>query len=403
MNSNGRIEDRLEELGQTIESSESFVNNVMSRVNTISFGEAKIGLSTWRIIMRSKMTKLAVAAAIVVVGFLVINVPAVSAAEKVLSDAIEALSELRSVYMQLRIRTAGHDNFELVRPEYDFVSNEIWKEYDGTNGGKWRVEKAGRVVVMDGESTTLLIRPNEAAKFGPRSNIVYWLKRVMDVDKVLESELRMAVDEGSELELRRETSDDGREKLVVVVEAKAQGEYTNDYLRNSSIEDSDNQRVYWFDAETKLLEGLEVYMHTDDGDVLVLEMVEITYNVEIEPAMFVLEMPDDVIWSMEPEELGQEYQQMGPKEVAEGFFAACSVSDWDEVGMYLSQSGVSDKIKDYVGGLEVISVGDPFKSGLYPGWFVPYEIKMRWGGVKKFNLAVRNDNKAKRYIVDGGF
>lgn len=354
--------------------------------------------------MRSKMTKLAAVAAIVIVGFLVINVPAVSAAEKVLSDAIEALSELKSVYMQLRIRTAGHGNFELVRPEYDFVDNEIWKEYDGTTGGKWRVEKAGRVVVMDGASTTLLIRPNEVAKFGPRSNVVYWLKRVMDVDKVLESELRMAVDEGSELELRREMGDNGREKLVVVVEAKARGEYTNDYLRNTSIEDSDNQRVYWFDAETKLLEGLEVYMHTDDGDVLVLEMVEIVYNVDIEPEMFVLEMPDDVImFDVEPEELGEDYQQMGPKEVAEGFFMACSESDWDEVAMYMSQTGVSEKIRNYVGGLEMISVGEPFKSGFYPGWFVPYEIKLRWGEVKKFNLAVRNDNKAKRYIVDGGF
>jgi len=43
-----------------------------------------------------------------------------------------------------------------------------------------------------------------------------------------------------------------------------------------------------------------------------------------------------------------------------------------------------------------------FKPKPYPGWFVPYEIKFKNGEVTKFNLAVRNDNPAKRYVVDGG-
>jgi len=60
-------------------------------------------------------------------------------------------------------------------------------------------------------------------------------------------------------------------------------------------------------------------------------------------------------------------------------------------------------MKDIFGGLEIISIGEPFKSGKYPGWFVPYEIEFKSGGVKKFNLAVRNDNAAKRWQVDGGF
>jgi len=33
----------------------------------------------------------------------------------------------------------------------------------------------------------------------------------------------------------------------------------------------------------------------------------------------------------------------------------------------------------------------------------PYEIKFKSGKSKKFNLAVRNDNPAKRWMVDGGF
>jgi hypothetical protein len=38
----------------------------------------------------------------------------------------------------------------------------------------------------------------------------------------------------------------------------------------------------------------------------------------------------------------------------------------------------------------------------FAGWFVPYEIRFKDGTVKKHNLGVRDDNPAKRYVVDGG-
>jgi hypothetical protein len=59
-------------------------------------------------------------------------------------------------------------------------------------------------------------------------------------------------------------------------------------------------------------------------------------------------------------------------------------------------------MKDYLGGLEIISIGEPFQSATYRGWFVPYEIKLRSGQVKKHNLALRNDNRAHRFQLDGG-
>ena len=49
-----------------------------------------------------------------------------------------------------------------------------------------------------------------------------------------------------------------------------------------------------------------------------------------------------------------------------------------------------------------ISLGEPFQSAGYAGWFVPYEIKLKSGGTKKHNLAIRNDNPAHRFQFDGG-
>jgi len=42
---------------------------------------------------------------------------------------------------------------------------------------------------------------------------------------------------------------------------------------------------------------------------------------------------------------------------------------------------------------------EPFTSKNYPGQFVPYEIKLSDGSVKKFNLAIRKDNPTGRWQV----
>ncbi len=76
------------------------------------------------------------------------------------------------------------------------------------------------------------------------------------------------------------------------------------------------------------------------------------------------------------------------------------LSDWQRVATVYK---VNDEIKQDYGGIQVISVGEAFRSGMYAGWFVPYEIRMPGGRIKKHNLAVRNDNPQQRFILDGGF
>lgn len=362
----------------------------------------------WRKIMKSRITKLTAAAAIIIVAALSLNlfeksIPTASAAE-VLAEAAEAMAKLRSVYIKTQIRTLPRDNFELIGLNYDFVPNEMWKVFDGTFHGKWRVEKPGRVVVMDGQSSLLLIKPNYAAKGGVGTGFVQWLKLLLDVDKVLDKEIELARIQGSELHLAHEQGPDGLDKLVVTVEAYAQGDFTNDWLKNKSISASDNQRIYTFDAETKLLETLEVYVHTEEEDVLVLEITDIEYNLEIDPALFTLELPQDVIWFEQPKvvENNEDYQQMTPKEMAIAFFQACADEDWDEAVKFWRTGIADERVRKGLGGLHIISIGEPFQSGLYPGWFVPYQVKYKSGRVWKFNLAVRNDNPARRYVVDGG-
>jgi hypothetical protein len=39
-----------------------------------------------------------------------------------------------------------------------------------------------------------------------------------------------------------------------------------------------------------------------------------------------------------------------------------------------------------------VNLGKPFKTDKYAGWYVPYQIKLNNGQIKKHNLAIRNDN-----------
>lgn len=330
-------------------------------------------------------------------------------AAEVFAQAVKAVSGLHSVHIKLDVRTLPRDNFEMIGLDYDLVPHEMWKEFD--DGPRWRVEKPERVVVMDGESSLLLIRTANlageggiASKGSPDAGFVGWIKTLLDVDQVLDSEVRSAERNGWDLLLTHEEGSDGRPKLAVTIEAKAQGDFTNDWLKNKSISASDHRRVYRFDAETKRLEDLEVWVHADAEDVLVLDIEQIVYNPQIDPELFALALPENVVWYQAPQVLpdNDKYAQMSPAEVARAFFQACARRNWDEVLKFWTMSQVDERLKVHLGGLEIISIGEPFQSGRYPGWFVPYAIKLTTGEIKTHNLALRDDNPAGRYVVDGG-
>jgi RNA polymerase sigma factor (sigma-70 family) len=122
-------------------------------------------------------------------------------------------------------------------------------------------------------------------------------------------------------------------------------------------------------------------------------------------------------------------QQTGttPAEVARTFFDACAKEDWNTVGKFW-QSTLDDKLKNYLGGMSIISLGKPFKARISiaalvemqpnvrsqlkgmgnqkdfqgPQVFVPYEIRLKDGSTKKWQLSIRCDNPEKKWYFDGG-
>ena len=372
---------------------------------------AATGPRIGRIIMKSTITKLAAAAVIIIALTLSLNLWEKSiplAAAKILANATEAVTNLHSIHINARMRTLPRDNFAYISLEHDFVPIEMWKRTDDMGLVQWRIDKPGRLVLMDGESTVLFIRPSYACKSGPSPNYYcydsYWCGHILDVNMLLESELSKASQsEDAELFIAAEKEIDGSDVLIVDVTVPAKVD-KDDYLRNKFVSDSDHRRVYCFDADTHLLKSFEIYVITEDSEVKIFETTSIEYNPLIDDSIFTLELSNDVVWDKEPEILpdNEKYESMTPKEAATTFFTACAEENWDEYLKFHSQSHVPQRTKDYLGGIEVVSIGEPFQSGSYSGWFVPYEIKLRDGYVKKHNLALRNDNPANRWQVDGG-
>ena len=121
-----------------------------------------------------------------------------------------------------------------------------------------------------------------------------------------------------------------------------------------------------------------------------------------------------------------------PAEVARTFFDAMSRQDWTAADKYWPPGFLKkdptflNTITNMYGGLEIVSIGKPFKARisiakmieLQPesrnqfksttgdfeaaSVFVPYEIRFKNGEVKKWQLSIRCDNPENRWYFDGG-
>ena len=81
---------------------------------------------------------------------------------------------------------------------------------------------------------------------------------------------------------------------------------------------------------------------------------------------------------------------------------ACLEKNWGEAQKFMPWK-LTQEGEIMLSKIESFSLGEPFQSESgYQGWFIPYELIVDGGETVKRNLALRNDNNAERYIIDGG-
>jgi hypothetical protein len=318
---------------------------------------------------------------------------------EVLAKGAQAMANLTSVHLKGQLRTLPADNFSYIDADGEFYPIELWKQLEPEL--KWRVEKPGRVALMDGQQTVLYLKTGHwGSKFPGSSRSAFdtdWLHRIANLSNTISNDLRMAQSKGWKLELAEETGADGKAKSIVTVHAKC-GVPEDDYVRNQFFHNADTRRVYRFDAQSELLEAVQIYLVRTNSEVQIFDLSQIDYNQPIEPSVWQLNLPADVSWEQEPQKLpdNEKYASMTAEEAARAFFEACGKRDWDEVAKFMSP--VNDRIKQYLGGLELVSLGKAFTSKAYGGKFVPYEIKLR---PQECQVRVSSNNPAKRFVITG--
>jgi post-segregation antitoxin (ccd killing protein) len=344
----------------------------------------------------------AAASAAAVILIIALATPKAQAkAADVMARGARAVARLTSIHLRGQLRTLPADNFGYIDAASDFYPIELWKQLEPEL--KWRVEKPGRVALMDGQQTLLYIKTAKIAnKLASPSSSAFdtdWLHRIANLSNTISNELRHAQAQGWKLGLTEETAADGRLKSVVSVMAKS-GLPDDDYCKNKFFENADTRRVYRFDAQTERLEAVRIYLTRSSGEVQIFDLSQIDYDQPIDPSVWQLELPADVSYTQEPQKLSdnQKYASMTVEEAARAFFAACGREDWTEAGKFYSP--ITDRLKEHLGGLEIVSLGQSFTSKAAAGRFVPYEIKLRPQDV---NLRLSNTNAARRYVITGVF
>jgi outer membrane lipoprotein-sorting protein len=384
-----------------VAASNRFGAKTMKAIVNEAAAEAATTGKSWRSQRWLRLTLAACATALLI--FLLPSLPSFlgqrhsNAAFGVLAQSIDAMSSAQTLHMTGRMRTIPGDNFELIGANYDFVPLEMWRQFTPS---RWRVEKPGRTVVMDGASSTLLIgKSNSYMTASPQAGFVEWLRPLLNPESILQNELDAAKAKQSDA-----TVTEANGIIRLTVQRKAEGVSANSWTLNKSIQESDHTCIYTFDAATKRLQSLQVAIHVGSQDIPVLELNDIRYDEPLPDSLFALQIPAGATQLVSAGEMSQPATAIvGPKDAAEYFFNGLAQQDWNAVLGVYPASAVPDGIKKYYGGLTILSIGEPFQSGLYRGYFVPYQVRLLDGTVKSHNLAVRNDNPQKRWMVDGGY
>lgn len=349
---------------------------------------------------------IASAAAVVAIAItLTFNTPAY-AARKYFTQALTVAEDIKTLVMQLSVRTLKDEPIDYIHPSHDFIPATIKVIYDEPM--LWSLEKKdGRTALFKGGDQRYEWLNGGDKGIGwatyyngyPDNELAVFL----DPRLLLEAELRTAErNRGT----RYETYDNG-ETVVVKVTTTAQGDFSESaYMLNTSLLEANTIREYSFAKSTGELLQICIGFITDQQIVTVIASEAIRYN---EP-LTVDNLYDKTLF----EKVAFQTNEM---KVDESSPLACHSADeaaqimlkamgsWDSEILSTAMHYYRDlmpQLEAKYKGLKVKSIKKAVKSGLYPGRFVECEVILANGEKEHLILALRNDNKQHIWLLDGG-
>ena len=351
-----------------------------------------------------------IAAVIVIALGLSFNSPAY-AAKKYFSSALLASADIKTMVMKLKVRTDANEPIDYINPECDFVPATIKVIYKEPM--LWSIEKKnGRTLLYKGADKT----GNFVYQWTSHANECFGWK--CEYERFDDSDLAIFLDPRLLLDTERKMAEkhrgaqyeiiDNGISVDVKVTTMAHGDYSESlYMLNTSLAEANTVRMYTFNKISGRLTKLRIDMViSSELQKTVIESESIAYDAPLTAA----ELVDSDYSNVSFQSIN--YQQTGSSplagisanKAAKIILSAMSSRDTTilDTALYFFNGDVRDVVKRKYEGLQIVSIGKPTKSGLYPGRFVKCKIILADGTEETLNLALRNDNAAKVWLLDGG-
>jgi len=361
-------------------------------------GEQKI----WRIIMKSRITKLAAAAVIIVAVILGLNITGgPDIAGVTWAEVIEKVEQISALTYDMTSEISYPGNKTLTYQCEIYIAGDYGTKSSIYMNGELFVVK----YLLPRKKLAYHIRPKDktyirrdlsdeqAARLKEPDDPRTWLKTVLSGDYIElgRDNINGVVVEGIKCSMTEKTGEDTVMRLWVGVE-------TNLPVR--------------IEIEGFSMEGGQMRPHKD-------VMENFQWDVELDASIFEPNIPNDYKLR-DVQNNPQQVEQKPPrlltdtekdeqpmvKEFVRKLFQACRDEDWDEFATLCPnlRPKWGKKQKTFMGGLEIVHIGEPFKTDDSSKWYVPYEIKskLEFGRIRKNTLRIRYDEATQKYIPRGG-
>lgn len=321
----------------------------------------------------------------------------VKASVKTITEAIDNIVSTKNYIVKFKIRSRPTENFAYINAKDHFVDGLFETSFVAPY--QWKIEKScGRCAIFNGEKIYLWnnnMLPGYMLGSDTQYGVLEGFSKLLELRQMLNNEL-LALSNGQ----FNATITRSDELVTLVIEAKAAGDFTNDYALNSSVTESNSRRTYTFNKSTKLLTSFIIDILHEGSYVTVLKSEEIAYDQSIDWDTQMLK--PDIEWrDMAAPITSSTLSGITARQAVALMLQALETSNIEPVKDAF-RAYDTKLLKDELFGLKIIVIGEPFTSGEYPGKFVPCRVKLANGKIIEPILAVRDDNKNNVWILDGG-
>lgn len=337
-----------------------------------------------------------VGASCVAAVLLLILLPTGLSAKEILTETICALLNTEGIKMTVEVRTRPMENFRYINLAEDFVVHNIFiAKSDSTVS--WRIDKGGRAA---SGNTGGIYNWIDQLNIGWLTNssdpkeLLGEMAILLTPEKILESELQNCINNSdAHYDVEKKNNE-----IILSVHYKAHGDFTNPYMLNASIAESENVRSYVIDAATKHLKSASVSIINGRQKTEVLKITNIVYGT-VDPNF--LTLPSGIKFIDIPHSSLQGLIGLNATEAASAFLNALETWNVSILENTIDNNMMNAIYEQDLKGSVLVSVGKSFTSGNEGLTFVPYILQLPNGMQKQHNLALHKNDQGGWIVVGG--